>query len=188
MKNFTISFSFLILSLISVNAFVTTDGKIRLTQQRHYIDNTRLFSATTDEPFEIEITIPPKQSGVVARLRFPPVFSEPSELVAVRYGLPFGLNVEPQNNLATCTKDGLGGEKVGDVLRYTSQWTMGLPQGDGVVSTVASFSGGISWQCSMFDVMKAKDWSIVIEALTSNVESRTDEVLLIFERPLGNAN
>ncbi|MGK3734727.1 MAG: hypothetical protein ACI90V_001566 [Bacillariaceae sp.] len=47
---------------------------------------------------------------------------------------------------------------------------MGLPQGDGVVSTVASFSGGISWQCSMFDVMKAKDWSRVVEALTSNVE------------------
>ena len=61
-------------------------------------------------------------------------------------------------------------EKVGDVLRYTSQWTMGLPQGDGAVSTVASFAGGISWQCSLFDVMKSKDWPRVIEALTSNVE------------------
>jgi len=173
MKIFTISLSFLIVSLTSVIAFVTTDGKIRSTQQRHHID-TRLFSesSTTDEPFEIELTIPPKQSGVVARLRFPRVFSEPSELVAVRYGLPFGLNVEPQKNLALVTKDGPGGEKIGDVLRYTSQWTMGLPQGDGVVSTVASFSGGISWQCSMFDVMKAKDWSRVIEALTSNVEVR----------------
>lgn len=94
------------------------------------------------------------------------------ELVVVRYDLPFGLNVEPQNNLAVCTKDGPGGEKVGDVLRYTSQWTMGLPQGDGLVSTVASFSGGIGWQCSMFDVLKSKDWSRVIEALTSNVEVR----------------
>ena len=47
---------------------------------------------------------------------------------------------------------------------------MGLPQGDGAVSTVASFAGGISWQCSLFDVMKSKDWPRVIEALTSNVE------------------
>lgn len=61
---------------------------------------------------------------------------------------------------------------------------MGLPQGDGLLSTAASFSGGISWQCSMFDVLKAKDWPRVVEALTSNVESRTDEVVLVFERKI----
>ena len=162
MKYFaTTTFALLVASLSSTSAFVSPAA----TRAQH---DTRLFAE--DALLEIEMNMPPTSSGVVARLKFPPVFSEPSEIVMVRYGLPFGLNVEPQNNLAICTKDGPGGEKVGDVLRYTSQWTMGLPQGDGVVSTVASFSGGISWQCSMFDVMKSNDWPRVIEALTSNVE------------------
>ena len=87
-------------------------------------------------------------------------------------------------SLALCTKDGEGGEKVGDILRYTSQWTMGIPRGDGVAATVGSFAGGISWQCSLFDVLKAKSWEEVVEALTTNVQQRTDEILLVFERPL----
>ena len=87
--------------------------------------------------------------------------------------------------MAVCTKDGPGGERVGDVLRYTSQWTLGLPRGDGVITTAMSFSGGISWQCSMFDVMRARRLEEVVEALTSNVQSRTDEVVLLFERPIG---
>ena len=90
----------------------------------------------------------------------------------------------PKNNMAICTKDGAGGEKVGDILRFTSQWTFGLPRGDGMVTTAMSFAGGISWQCSMFDVMRAKRWEDVVEALTSNVEQRTDEVVLLFERPI----
>ena len=151
-----------LVSLASAAAFVSPSA----TKTQH--QSTRLFAQ--DELFETEFRMPPSQSQTVARLKFPSVFQEPSELIEVRYGLPFGLNVEPQNNLAICTKDGPGGEKVGDVLRYTSQWTMGLPQGDGLVSTAASFSGGISWQCSMFDVLKAKDWPRVVEALTSNVE------------------
>lgn len=52
------------------------------------------------------------------------------------------------------------------------------------MTTAAAFSGGLSWQCSMFDVMKAKQWEQVVQALTSNTASRTDEVVLIFERPL----
>jgi hypothetical protein len=98
--------------------------------------------------------------------------------------VPFGLDVAPKNNMAICTKDGAGGEKVGDILRYTSQWTLGLPRGDGVITTAMSFSGGISWQVSMFDVMKAGRWEDVVEALVSNEGSRTDEVILLFERPI----
>lgn len=79
-----------------------------------------------------------------------------------------------------------GGEKVGDVLRYTSQWTLGLPRGDGVITTAMSFSGGISWQVSMFDVARASRWEDVVAALVSNEPSRTDEVLLLFERPLSS--
>lgn len=48
----------------------------------------------------------------------------------------------------------------------------------------ASFSGAIGWQCSLFDVAKASSWDEVLEALTSNTPTRTDEVLMIFERPL----
>jgi len=163
----------------ATNAFVAPSAT---TQRR---STTSLFAE--DKLLEIEMSMPPTNSNVVARLRFPPVFPGDSEIIEVRYKLPFGLSVEPKNNLAVCTADGPGGEKVGDVLRYTSQWTMGIPQGDGLVTTAASFSGAISWQCSMFDVMKAKDWSRVVEALTSNVESRTDEVVLIFERPSDSA-
>jgi hypothetical protein len=136
------------------------------------------------QPFEIEVKIPPSNSELLAQMKFNPVLSVPSEIVEVRYKLPFGLDVVPKDNLAICTKDGAGGEKVGDVLRFTSQWTMGLPRGDGLVTTAASFAGGLSWQCSMFDVMKASRWEAVVEALVSNVESRTDEVVLLFERPL----
>ena len=87
------------------------------------------------------------------------------------------------NNLATCTKDGAPGcERAGDVLRYASRWTLGLPRGDGVMTTAMSFSGGISWQVSMFDVMKASKWEAVVEALVSNEAGRTNEVVLLFER------
>jgi len=36
----------------------------------------------------------------------------------------------------------------------------------------------------MFDVLQAKSWEQVVEALVSNTQDKTDEVLLIFERPL----
>eukprot|EP00565_Helicotheca_tamesis_P004077 CAMPEP_0185732264 /NCGR_PEP_ID=MMETSP1171-20130828/15586_1 /TAXON_ID=374046 /ORGANISM="Helicotheca tamensis, Strain CCMP826" /LENGTH=147 /DNA_ID=CAMNT_0028401709 /DNA_START=232 /DNA_END=675 /DNA_ORIENTATION=- len=134
--------------------------------------------------FEVEVSMPPSTSDMIAQMKFEKILSEPSEIVEVRYSLPFGLDVAPKEGLAVCTKDGTGGEKVGDVLRYTSQWTMGLPRGDGIVTTAASFSGGVQWQCSLFDVMRAGRWDEVVGALTSNVESRTDEVVLLFERPI----
>jgi hypothetical protein len=65
-------------------------------------------------------------------------------------------------------------EKIGDVLRYTSQWIMGLPSGDGLAATAAFTGGGPTWQCTMFDVMKAKNWAKVVEALTSNVDVSAD--------------
>jgi len=140
--------------------------------------------SSTSSPFELTIQIPPSNSGLNAEMKIQPILDVPSEIIEVRYKLPFGLDVAPKDNLAICTKDGPGGEKVGDVLRYTSCWSLGLPQGEGLVSTAASFAGGVSWQCSLFDVMKASQWGEVVEALTSNVDSRTDEVVLLFERPL----
>ncbi len=151
-------------------------------------------------------------------MKFPPLLDVPSEIVEVRYAVPFGLDVAPKEGLAVCTKDGVsqnifyiilyygimfifslinflythisesivqaGGEKVGDVLRYTSQWTLGLPRGDGVITTAMSFAGGIGWQVSMFDVARATKWEDVVTALISNEASRTDEVVMLFERPL----
>lgn len=130
--------------------------------------STRLFEGAA--PVDMEIDMPPTNSGLQANLRLKPVLSVPSEMIEVRYKIPFGLNVEPKNQLAVVTADGPGGEKVGDVLRYTSQWTMGLPKGDGIISTAASFSGGVSWQCTLFNVVNAGSWEQVVEALTSNVE------------------
>jgi len=138
---------------------------------------------TEDEPFEIMLRLPGKDE-LIAQMKFKSALDVPSELVQVRYGLPFGLDVAPQEGYAKCTKDGAGGEKVGDILRYTSQWTLGLPRGDGVVTTAMSFAGGIGWQVSMFDVMKAVRWEDVVEALVSNEDNRTNEVVLLFERPL----
>ncbi|KAL3808088.1 hypothetical protein ACHAXA_006850 [Cyclostephanos tholiformis] len=136
-----------------------------------------------NDTFETSVKLPGREE-LIARMKFKSILDVPSELVEVRYSVPFGLNVEPRDNLAICTKDGPGGEKVGDVLRYTSRWTLGLPRGDGVITTAMSFSGGISWQCSMFDVMKAGRWDAVVEALVSNESSRTNEVVLLFERPM----
>jgi len=91
--------------------------------------------------------------------------------------------VENKDGRAVCTKDGDGGERVGDVLRYTTHWVMGLPQGEGLLTTVGSFGGAIGWQISLFDVNKAKSWDAVVEALVSNTPDRTDSVVLVFERP-----
>ena len=47
---------------------------------------------------------------------------------------------------------------------------MGLPTGEGLATTASYFGGGPTWQCTMFDVMKAKNWENVVEALVSNVD------------------
>lgn len=142
--------------------------------------------AATD--FELDLKIPPSSSTLIARMRIKKLLPDDvkSEIVEVRYPLPFGLDVEPKAGKVVCTKDGPGGEKVGDILRFTSAWSMGLPRGDGLITTAASFAGGLSWQCNMFDVMKAQAWQEVVEALTSNVDSRTDEVVLLFERKINS--
>jgi len=145
----------------------------------------KLSAAAPDgDIIELYVGIPPTNSGLTAQMRIKPILEVPSEIIEVRYKLPFGLSVEPKDNLAVCSTDGAGGEKVGDILRFTSMWSLGAPKGDGIISTVANFAGGVGWQCSLFDVMKAAQWSEVVEALTSNVDSRTDEVVLLFERPL----
>merc|ERR1712187_945431 len=99
----------------------TTSTSLRASEQ----------TSQDEDVVEMGVDLPPKGSGVSAIMKIKPVLSVPSEFIEVRYSLPFELSVEPKNNLALCTKDGPGGERVGDVLRYTSQWTLGLPMGEG---------------------------------------------------------
>jgi len=127
---------------------------------------TTIYATKENEKFDLIVKLP--QANLQANMQFESVLSVPSEIVEVRYKVPFGLNVEPKKGLAVCTKEGEGGEKVNDVLRYTSQWSLGLPAGDGLATTAASFAGGLSWKCTMFNVMKAKEWGQVVEALLSN--------------------
>ena len=142
---------------------------------------------SSSSSFQLLVDVPPSNSDVQVSMNIESILSVPSELIVVRYKVPFGLNIEPRKNFAVVTAAGPGGEQVGDVLRYTSHWTMGLPRGDGLGTTFASFAGGLKWQCSMFNVMSVKQWEQVIQALVSNTIDRTDEVVLIFERPLNGA-
>ena len=126
---------FALLALPSATAFVPPIGRRTSSSSVYY---TQPLAAAVS----LTVDLPPTGSGRTANMKIEPCLSVPSEMIEVRYKVPFGLNVEPQKNLAVCTQDGPGGEKTGDVLRYTSRWKMGLPQGEGVGATVASFSGG----------------------------------------------
>ena len=100
-------------------------------------------------------------------MHFPaPVLPE-SEIIVVRYDLPFGLDAAPDvaTGQVVVTKDGKGGEKVGDILRQTTVWSGKTP--------------------GLFDVSKnAANFDAVIKALVSNDLSVTDEIVLVFERAL----
>ena len=111
-----------------------------------------------------------------------PIFAN-SEFLVVTYDVPFGLNVDkpPKNFPAPIvTKDGKGGEKVGDVLRATSCWSQGF-NAAGATSDIMSFAGNVKWRRSVFDTTGAP-WEQVVQALTSNTNERCDQVSLVFER------
>lgn len=103
-------------------------------------------------------------------MNFPPLLATDSELVMVTYKLPFGLSAEPRGRVVVVTKDGEGGEKVGDILRFTLEWQGAQP--------------------AMFDVSKCMERQLqnsfdqVVTALTSNDGTYAEEIVLIFERPL----
>ena len=145
-------------------------------------------AVTAQEREPLSLTVDLKPLGK-ARIRWQPIFAA-SEAVGVTYPLPFELNVEQKGGLAVVTKDGPGGEKAGDVLRYCSEWKI-APKGQGsggALETVASFSGLMEWKVGIFDVNKAKAWEEVVQALTSNEKSRTDQIVLAFEREVRQAS
>ena len=111
----------------------------------------------------------PSQSSIAdigtAEVSLPPLL-ESSELVVVRYELPFGLSAEPKNGQVVVTKDGKpnDGEKVGDILRQTTYWRGKEP--------------------GLFDVSKnADNFDLVVQALITNDLAVADEIVLVFERP-----
>jgi hypothetical protein len=119
--------------------------------------------------FEFSFEIPKKGIADIgtAEVKLPPIL-EKSELVVVRYDLPFGLDAAPdeKSGQVVVTKDGKeGGEQVGDILRQTTYWRGREP--------------------GIFDVSKnADNFDLVVQALVTNDLSVADDIVLVFERPL----
>lgn len=108
-------------------------------------------------PFACSFEIPAKgiaEYGTV-NMKFKPLLTD-SELVQVTYSLPFGLSAEPKGRVVSVTKDGEGGEKVGDILRFTLEW-----QGQG--GSPAMFD-----VCSCMEQRLDTSFDRVVKALTSN--------------------
>ena len=123
------------------------------------------------ENFACSFEIPKKgisEYGTV-NMNFKPLLATKSELVVVRYDLPFGLSAEPKGRVVVVTKDGAQ-ERTGDILRFTLKWNGQEP--------------------GMFDVSKCMERQLqnsfdqVVGALTSNDGTYADEIVMIFERPL----
>lgn len=124
----------------------------------------------TRPDFTFSFEIPKKGIADVgtAEVALAPVL-DASEIVIVRYDLPFGLSAEPDESLGqvVVTKDGkeVGGERVGDILRQTTYWRGRQP--------------------GLFDVSKnAGNFDLVVQALVTNDLAVADEIVLVFERPL----
>ena len=131
-------------------------------------DTTTSSSKPTSRPdFEFSFEVPKKGIADIgtAEVKLPPLL-EKSELVVVRYDLPFGLSAEPTNGQVVVTKAGKeGGEMVGDILRQTTYWRGREP--------------------GLFDVSKnADNFDLVVQALVTNDLAVADEIVLVFERPL----
>ena len=130
--------------------------------------STSTLSMSLRPDFEFSFEIPKK--GIkdigVAEVKLPPIL-EKSELVVVRYELPFSLSAEPDkaSGQVVVSKDGkVGGEKVGDIFRQTTYWRGNQP--------------------GIFDVSKnADNFDLVVKALLTNDLSIVDEIVLVFERP-----
>lgn len=183
------SLCLLAVSIAAAAAFSTSSPRVaRSSRTRPVRMEETAPPAAAPRLFELKIAMPSKKG--TAALRFKARLPA-SEALVVRYAIPFGLDVAPKDGLAIVTKDGAGGEKVGDVLRYCTEWNLGVAgtgNQAGVVETLGTLAGALSWKLGLFDVAKARSWESVVEALTSNTDLRTDEVVLVFERPLKSAS
>jgi hypothetical protein len=164
MKSAVCSTLLLLASSSAVSGFV-------IQHQAHGASSSSvvMHSMAARADFEFSFVIPKKGIADVgtAEVKLPPIL-ENSEVVVVRYDLPFGLNAEPdvKSGQVVVTKDGKpGGEQVGDILRQTTYWRGREP--------------------GIFDVSKnADNFDLVIQALVTNDLSVADDIVLVFERPL----
>ena len=107
---------------------------------------------------------------------------EASECVTIELKLPLGLNAEPEDGRVVVKKDGPGGEKAGDVLRFFSAWkdTFGSAQPEMVdvdkimVRTMAN-GEKVSLGKEAFDKVVGK--------LVTNDGRNADTMSMVFERP-----
>jgi hypothetical protein len=159
---------FLLASSLNLSsAFVSTGTSTAFTAPTTQTKrSTPLYDARPDFSFSFEIPKKGIADVGTAEVNLPPLLEE-SEVVVVRYDLPFGLNAAPDeaSGQVVVTKDGEGGEKVGDILRQTTYWRGSTP--------------------GLFDVSKnADNFDLVVQALVTNDLSVADEIVLVFERPL----
>jgi hypothetical protein len=130
---------------------------------------TTIMSMSDRPDFEFSFEIPKKGIADVgtANVKLPPLLPN-SEIVIVRYELPFGLNAAPDeaSGQVVVQADGkVDGEKVGDILRQTTYWRGNSP--------------------GLFDVSKnANNFDLVVQALVTNDLAVADDIVLVFERPL----
>jgi hypothetical protein len=115
--------TFLLLVVLSAASMAT--GFVVPPAQQTFSRGIVSTQQTERDDFEFSFEIPKKGIADVgtAEVRLPPVLEE-SELVVVRYDLPFGLDAAPDEKIGqvVVTKDGQNGEKVGDILRQTTYW------------------------------------------------------------------
>ncbi|KAK3263045.1 hypothetical protein CYMTET_28130 [Cymbomonas tetramitiformis] len=100
----------------------------------------------------------------IADVKLKPILEE-SELVLVRYELPFGLNVAPDDETGEIVVKGDGAvEKVGDILRQATYWQGNRP--------------------ILLDISTNKaEFDLIVKALMTNTTDVSDDIVLVFERP-----
>jgi hypothetical protein len=104
----------------------------------------------SEKIFRVEVPLGDGYKEVIVNFR--PLFAK-STFFVTTYDIPFSLNIEkpPRGFPApVVTKDGKGGEKVGDVLRATTSWSQGF-NAAGATSDIMMFAGNVKWRKSVFD-------------------------------------
>lgn len=122
--------------------------------------------------FNLEVNLG-KGVGVM-RQQLEPLFSA-SDLVTVRYPVPFELDLEPSQGVMQITKSG-SGVLVGDVLRACSSFQMQMD------NTFGLFPLGTKPTQCLF-LADGQPAQKVIEALVANTDDKASDVILVFERP-----
>ena len=127
-------FVFFALFALPIKAFIALRSPATL---KSIIRPSNTLEAQSDSAmFALDVDL--GESGV-AKMKFKPKFKG-SSAVVVKYPIPFGLDAQPVPGkdfmCVEVTKDGKGGEKVGDILRFTTSWSMGQIEGSGLLSTV----------------------------------------------------